>query len=105
MGWAYTIQYRPLPLRYWLHEHQWLVSSSLGLIIVILAVAFAAPTVSMVRAAIAEHTEPSAKGAEVVSTTALPREWRWERDPIRFDHMYREGQSFPTMEDMYRKTY
>ncbi len=42
--------------------------SSLGLTIAVLVVAIVAPTVSMVRDAIAEHTEPLAKGAEVIST-------------------------------------
>lgn len=91
MGKAYTIQHHPLPLRFWIHEHQWLVRSSLGLTIAILVVAIAAPTVSMVRDAIAEQTEPLFKGADVISTTALPREWSWSRKPITFDHMYRQG--------------
>ena len=51
-----------------------------------------ASTVPMVRAAIADHTEPSAKGAEVISTTALPREWRWSVEPITFDHMFRHSE-------------
>ena len=89
---AYMIQYHPLSPRDWLHECQWLVRTSLGLIIAILVVAIAATTVSMVRAAIADHTEPSAKGAEVISTTALPREWRWSVEPITFDHMYRHSE-------------
>jgi len=92
MGRAYIIQYRPLSLRYWIHDHQRFVRSSMGLIIAILVVAIAAPTVSMVQAAIAEHTEPSAEGAEVISTTALPREWSWSLEPITFDHMYRESE-------------
>lgn len=91
MGRTYVIQYRPLPLRYWIHEHQQLVRSSLGLIIAILVVAIAAPTVSMVQAAIAEHTEPSAEGAQVISTNVLPREWSWSLKPITFDHMYRDS--------------
>jgi hypothetical protein len=90
MGKTYAIQYHPLPLRYWLHEHQWLVGSSLGLIVVILAATLATVSVSMVRDAIAEHTEPSVIGAEVISATALPSEWTtWSREPITFDHMYR----------------
>jgi hypothetical protein len=68
------------------------VRASFGLIIAILVVAIAAATVSMVRAAIADHTEPSAKGAEVASTTALPREWGWSVEPITFDHMYRHNE-------------
>jgi hypothetical protein len=91
MGWADTIRHHALPLRDWIHEHQWLVRSSLGLMIVILTVAIARPTVSMVRDAIAEHTEPLAKGTEAISTAALPREWRWSIDPITFDHMYRQS--------------
>ncbi len=90
---AYMIQHHPLPLRGWLHEYQLLVRIGLGLIIAILVVAIAATTVSMVRAAIADHTEPSAKGAEVISTAALPREWRWSVEPITFDHMYRHSES------------
>jgi hypothetical protein len=108
MGRTYTIHHHPLPLRYWLHEHQWLASFSLGLIIAILAVAIAAPTVSMVRDAIAEHTEPLAKGAEVVSTTALPREWSWSRAPITFDHMYRDSEPYAVIDytrDVHRTYY
>ena len=92
MGRAYIVQYHPLPLRHWLHEHQWLVHSGLGLIIAMLVVAIAVPTLSMVRAAIADHTEPSAKGAEVIPTTALPREWKWSVEPITFDHMVRHSE-------------
>jgi hypothetical protein len=92
MGRTYIIQHHPLPLRYWLHEHQQLVGSSLGLIIVILAAAIATVTVSMVRDAIAGHTEPLANGAEVVATTALPREWSWSLEPTTFDHMYRQSE-------------
>ena len=92
MGSTYTIQHHPLPLRYWLHEHQCLLRSSLGLIIAMLAVAIAAPTVSMARDAIAEHTEPSAKGTEATSTTALPGEWSWSLEPITLHHMYRHGE-------------
>jgi hypothetical protein len=91
MGRTYIIQHHPLPLRYWLHEHHWLVSSSLGLIIAILAIAIAAPTASMVRAAIAEHTGPAARATEVIAATALPREWIWSLEPISFDHMYRQS--------------
>lgn len=67
---TYIIQHRPLPLHHWLHEHQRLVRSSLGLIIAILVVAIAAPTVSMVRNALAEQSGPFANGAEVISTAA-----------------------------------
>ena len=69
------------------------MSFSLGLIVVILAVAIAAPTVSMVRAAIAEHTGPAAKATEVISATALPREWGWSLESISFDDMYRQSES------------
>ena len=58
--------------------------SSLGLTIAVLVVAIVAPTVSMVRDAIAEHTEPLAKRAAVISTTALPRELSWSLEPITF---------------------
>jgi hypothetical protein len=92
MGRTYTIQHHPLPLRYWLHEHQQLVGSSLALIVVILAAALATVTVSMVRDAIAQQTEPLAQGAELVSTTELPREWSRSPEPITFDHMYRQGE-------------
>ena len=92
MGTTYTIQHHPIPLRYWLHEHRELVSFSLGLIVVILAVAIAAPTATTVRAAIADHTEISAEGTRVISTTVLPREWSWSIKPISFDHMYRQSE-------------
>jgi hypothetical protein len=92
MGRTYTIQHHPLPLRYWLHEHQQLVGSSLALIVVILAAALATVTVSMIRDATAEHTGPLADGAEVISTTALPSEWSWSLEPTTFDHMYRQSE-------------
>jgi hypothetical protein len=93
MGRTYTIQHHPLPLRYWLHEHQQLVGSSLALIVVILAAAIATVTISVIRDATAEHTEPLAAGAEVISTTALPSEWTMRsREPITFDHMYRQSE-------------
>jgi hypothetical protein len=86
------IQHHPLALRGWLHEYQLLVRIGLGLIIAILVVAIAVTTVLMVRAAIADHAELSAKGTEVISTTTLPREWRWSVEPITFDHMYRHNE-------------
>ena len=92
MGRTYAIQYHPLPLRYWIHEHQRLVRSSFGLIIAILVAAIAVPAVSMVRDAIAQHTEPLAQGANLISTTELPREWSRSPEPITFDHMYRQGE-------------
>jgi len=91
MGRAYTIENHPLQLRDWAHEHHRLLSASLGLIIFALAVAIAAPTVSMVRDALATYDQPSAEAAEVISSASLPREWRWSREAISFDHMYREG--------------
>jgi hypothetical protein len=108
MGRIYTIQHHPLPLRDWIHEHQRLVRSSLGLTIAMLVVAIAAPTVSMVRNAIAEHTGPWVEGAEVISTTALPREWSWSLEPVTFDHMYRQGESHAAIDytrDAHRKHY
>ena len=98
MGKTYAIQYQPLPLRYWIHEHQWLVGSSLGLIVVILAAALATVSVSMVRDAIAEQIQPFAQGAEVVSTATLPREWSRSPRPITFDHMYRQSDAPPVVE-------
>jgi hypothetical protein len=92
MGKTYAIQYHPLPLRYWLHEHQWLVGSSLGLIVVILAAAIATVSVSMVQDAIAERTESSAIEAEGISAAALPSEWSWSLEPTTFDHMYRQSE-------------
>ncbi|MBW2691924.1 MAG: hypothetical protein JRE57_04735 [Deltaproteobacteria bacterium] len=92
MGTTCTIQHPPIPLRDWLHEHQQIVSFSLGMIVVILAVVIAAPTATTVRAAIAEHTEISAEGTRVISTTVLPREWSWSIKPISFDHMYRQSE-------------
>jgi hypothetical protein len=92
MGKTYAIQYQPLPLRYWLHEHQRLVGSSMGLIIVILAAALATVSISIVQDAIAKHTEPSVIGAEVTFATELPREWTTRpSEPITFDHMFRDS--------------
>jgi hypothetical protein len=98
MGIACTIHHHPIPLRDWLHEHRQLVSFSLGLIVVILAVAIAAPTATTVRAAIAEHTGISAEGTGVISTTVLPREWSWSIKPITFDHMYRQSEPRPEID-------
>jgi hypothetical protein len=92
MGRTYTIQYHPPSLRYWLHEHQQLVGSSLALIVVILTAALATVAVSVVRDAIAQQTEPLAQRANVISTTELPSEWSWSLEPINFDHMYRQGE-------------
>ena len=104
MGRTYTIQYRPIPLRYWIHEHQRIVRSSLGLVIAILVVAIAAPTVSIVQAAIAEHAEFSAEGTAVISTTALPREWQWEPPGVGYEHMWRQGSfDVPRQRDWIRR--
>ncbi len=92
MGRAHTIQHHPLPLRIWMHGHQSLVRSSLALTIAMLAVAIAALTVPMVRDAIADHAAPLVQGTEAITTTALPREWSWTREPITFDHMYRQSE-------------
>jgi len=92
MGTAFTMHYHPLPLRYWLHEHREMVSFSLGLIAVILAVVIAAPAATTIGAAIAEHTNPAAERTGVISTTVLPREWSWSTKPISFDHMYRQSE-------------
>jgi hypothetical protein len=108
MGRTYIIHYRPLPLRYWIHDHRRIVQSSLRLVIAILAVAIAAPTVSMVQAAIAQHAESSVEEAEVVSTTALSREWTWSLEPITFDHMYRDSKPHAAADytrDLSRKYY
>jgi hypothetical protein len=92
MGKIYAIQYHPFPLRYWVHEHQGLVGSSLGLIVVILAAAVATVSVSMVQDAAAKRTESSVIEAKEGSATALPSEWTTRaREPITFDHMYRDS--------------
>jgi len=91
MGRTYIIHYHPFSLHDWMHEHQWFVRSSFGLIIATLALAVAAPTVSLVRDAIAEQIEPFAQEAEVVSPATLPREWSRSPKPISFDHMYRQS--------------
>ena len=93
MGRAHVIHHHPLPLSDWRHEHHLLVSFSMGLIIAMLATAIAAPTASMVRAAIAEHTEPRVVAADVKPAAVLPREWSWSIEPISFDHMYRQSES------------
>jgi hypothetical protein len=33
-----------------------------------------------------------AQGANLISTTELPREWSRSPEPITFDHMYRQGE-------------
>jgi hypothetical protein len=33
--------------------------------------------------------EIAAEGSEALGGSPLPREWRWERKPVRFDHMFR----------------
>ena len=91
MGRTYIVRYHPLPLHDWLHQHQRVVRSSFGAIVAILAIAIAAPTVSMVRDAIAARAEPMAQGTELAPTAELPREWSRSLEPITFDHMYRQG--------------
>lgn len=92
MGRDHTIQFHPLPLRRWLHEHQWLVRTGLGLTIAMLIVAIASSTVSMVRAAIADQGGAFATGAEAITNATLPREWSWSIEPVTFDHMYRDSE-------------
>jgi hypothetical protein len=36
-------------------------------------------------------------------TPELPREWRWERDAVSFDDMYRPGTRSPGLAPMYRR--
>ena len=48
--------------------------------------------------AFASTLAPESSGT---ATSELPREWRWEREPVKFDHMYREGYRAPSVEDMY----
>ncbi len=91
MGRAYMIQNHPLHLREWTHAHHGLVRAGLTLIVAALAVAIAKPTASMVGDAIAGLTAPAAGQAEAASGATLPREWIWSREPITFDHMYRDG--------------
>ena len=33
--------------------------------------------------------EIAAEGSEALEGSPLPSEWRWERKPVRFDHMFR----------------
>jgi len=89
---ANTIQHHPLPLRNRMHERQSLVRPSMALTIAMLAVSIAALTVPMVRDAIAGHAAPLVGGTEAITTTALPREWSWTREPITFDHMFRQSE-------------
>ena len=95
MGRAHTIQHHhSLPLRHWMHEHHSLVRSGFALVIAILAVAIAALSVPMVRDAIADYAAPRIERSAAIGARVLPREWQWTREPISFDHMYRDSKPY-----------
>ena len=68
-------------------------SATLLLAVLISLVLIFAATAVDVSAVLASSSEPAA-AAPAPRTWApheIPREWTWQRDPIRFDHMFREG--------------
>ncbi len=54
-----------------------------------LGLAIAMSTLDLGRAALAEETATAAPLA-AFPDRELPPEWRWERKPVEFDHMYRQ---------------
>ena len=66
----------------------------LGLIVGVLALAFAETTFPAVRAALSSMTSTAvAEAPSPDPTHELPREWRWERKPVEYEHMYRKHES------------
>jgi hypothetical protein len=100
MGRTHTIEFHPLQLRHWLHEHQWFVRTGLGLAIAVLIVAIAIPTAAMIREAVADQGGAFDNDAEAITNTTLPREWIWSVEPVSFDHMYRDSDSDPVIDSM-----
>lgn len=46
--------------------------------------------------------DPPALQVAKPPTPELPREWRWERDPVTFDHAYAPGATASGVGHMYR---
>jgi len=66
----------------------------LGLIVGVLAFAFVETTIPAVRAALSSKTSTVVAEAPAPDPThELPREWRWERKPVEYEHMYRKQES------------
>lgn len=76
--------------RAWARHHHMLMGIGLALILAAVVLAIAEPTGSAIRGAPADDT---AAAEPWVSAVELPREWRWERDAITFDHMFRRKES------------
>lgn len=75
----------------WAKHHAALMAALGALVLAIVIVGVTESTISLVQASLA-------RPAEIESTVAypareFPREWRWERDAISFDHMYREDRA------------
>ena len=73
-------------------RHYVLVGAVLGLMIGALGFAIVESAVPLVRAALTTETAVVGSLAELPGRE-LPREWRWEREAVDFDHMYRQKES------------
>lgn len=71
---------------------------ALGIVAGVLLATTAAPYVQSAARAVHASTQVVQQ-----PTAELPREWRWERDPVRFEHMYRPGTKAPSLDHMYRR--
>jgi hypothetical protein len=92
MSQSIAIHHHRLSGREWGRRHQLLLGALLGLVIGALGVAIVATTADVVRAALANETAAS-DAVAAYPVRELPREWRWERKAVEFDHMYRQKQS------------
>lgn len=70
------------------HRHLWL-GAALGALLGALGFAAAESALGVVRAAFAPETAVAENVREFPSRE-LPREWRWEPQGVRFEHMYRQ---------------
>ena len=100
MARAQALHFHPFPLRQWMHVHPAFVRTSSWLVIALLAGAIAVPVAAMIRDAIDDADRVVAASAREAAPATLPREWVWSTEPIRFDHMYREGRATTPIESM-----
>ena len=83
-----AIRHHAIPVRRWVHHRHSLVGAGLWVILAILGVATVEKTLNALSGVPANNTAATEQ-AESISAPELPREWRWERKEITFDHMYR----------------
>jgi len=65
----------------------------IGLIAGVLGFALVESTVGAVRVALSVETPAVAEATVEYPARELPREWRWERKPVEYEHMYRKQES------------